>query len=213
LARISLADLRERVYHRVEENRVFYAVEQVDEAINEALRVLNLFTGYNQDTVTLAPSVAGRVFYDIPASVIVPFQVIFERKSLEKTSISGLVRLVPDAFSQSSLAFGRPFYWAPIGIRKFALVPQDRRGGGELEVVGVMEPTPLVAPADSAQLADEFSELVEDYAFYTLTLAEGGAIFADASRLYQKFLGRMKELNMYQTMKNPQYFIDGKVAA
>lgn len=205
---IPLSELQARVYRRVEDNSLFYPEYQVTNAINEALQVLNLFTGYYQTTLQIGLSVANRFFYNIPNNMIFPMQVYIDQRMIYKSPLSDTCRMVTNFLRNDQLQDGSPLYWVPIGIRLFVLTPADTTGGRQLEVVGVVEPPVLAASTDVAQLSDSWMELIEDYAFYTLVLTEGGKIFADASKLFQKFQKRMGELQMWQLQINPRYFVE-----
>lgn len=205
---ITLSELEARVYRRIEENFLFYPKYQVDNAINEALQVLNLFTGYYQSTLTIGVTVATRFWYDVPNTMIFPMQVYVDRRMIFKASLSSTCTSIRDFLSANNLNDGGPLYWIPIGIRAFIVTPADTTGGRSLEIVGVVEPPVLTSSADVAKLSDSWLELVEDYAFYTLVLVEGGKIFADASKLFQKFQKQMRELQMWQTQINERYFVE-----
>lgn len=196
------------MYRRVEDNSLFYPPYQVVNAINEALRTLNLFTGYYQATATVGVSVAGRFFYYNPVSIIFALEVYIDRRMLYRSPLSSTARARTDFLRADTLQDGDPLFWIPLGTSKFIVTPADTLGGRALEVVGVSEPPLLISGTDISVLADDWLELVENYAFYTLTFTEGGKIFADASKLFQHFQRRMKDLQIWTTMTNPRYFVE-----
>ena len=60
-----LQDLDLRVLDRLEGNSLFYVQSERYNAINEALRVLNIFTGFTQGVVSVPGGTqAGRYIYD-----------------------------------------------------------------------------------------------------------------------------------------------------
>lgn len=204
---LTLAGLRTRVYNRIENNSLFYPTVTVDLRINQAIQNVNLFTGFNQARTGGGFSVANRLIYNCPPGVIFPMKIFLEGKELLKTPLQSMVQGARQILKPAT---GRaPSYWIPIGLRQYCIYPAPL-GGKFIDIWGVTEPAKLVNPTDTMTLADEHANLVEDRAFITLTLKEGGKIFTDASKIYPKWLVRMKDLRMWEEFTNPKYWVDVK---
>lgn len=205
----TLADLDARVLDRLDNNSIFYPTSERYSAINEAIKVLNIYTGFLQTTVSISGGTqSGKLFYNVPSSVLFAEAVIFNNRPLRRSSIGSLGRRYRDWTSHTTVNFGAVADWAPVGLRKIAIHPADNTGGVSLQISGVQEPVKLALVGDSVQIPDEFIEIMEEYASFTLQLKEGGKIFSDASLLYQRFLHRMKELGRWTGLRQPRYFVE-----
>lgn len=201
---VTLAQMRTQVYHRLEENVLLYGQSEVDDAINEQLRVLNCWTGWYQQTVGFTQlSIPKRFFYDIPAPIVIPLNVKWDRKGLDKSSLTDAVMTTRDVLTRTSAVDGPPRYWVPLGLRKIAMIPADAVGGRYMEVTGIADPPKLVNASDSFSLSDEYTDAIEDGSFISLVLKEGGKILADALRsVYPQYKAKLMELRRWQTLKN-----------
>lgn len=201
---VTLAQMRTQVYDRVENNTLLYQTGEVDDAINEQLRILNCYAGWFQQTVGFAQlSIPKRFFYDIPAPIIIPLNVKWNRQGLDKSSLTDAIMTTRDVLTRTSAVDGPPRYWVPLGLRKMMLVPADAVGGRYMEVTGIADPPKLVNATDSFSLSNEYAEAIEDGAFISLVLKEGGKILADALRsVYPKYKAKLMELRKWQTLKN-----------
>lgn len=204
----TLAIFREKVYSHVENNTELYTLAEVDRAINEALQVLNLYTGYLQGSVTIGNTQINRFIYDVPSSVLIPEAVYLADRRLFPVSVPAMAMRQREWLRQTTANFGTVRHWIPIGITKFAIHPADATGGRSLKVEGVLEPTPLVNASDIANISDQLADAVQNLAAHVLMLKEGGKIFADASLQYQRFLHDMKSMGRWRTLRQPRYFIE-----
>ena len=202
---VTLAQMDSRVLGRVEGNSGFYQQQQRYDAINEAIRYTNLWTGFLQQRVTVGTTVPGRFVYDVPPQVLIPMSVWFDGKELRKPPLSEMATARRDFLVRTSSVDGMTRSWCCIGLRKVVIIPADMRGGHVLEVGGIIEPTPLVNPGDFISIPDQYSELVEEYAWFTLVLTEGGKVFADAKIAWDKFNRLMHELGIWTMEKNPRF--------
>ena len=202
MPRVTLAQMDAQVLHRIEENSLFYSQSERYNAINENLRILQCYTGWYQQTVPMPTlSIAGRTIYDIPASIIVPLNVRFDLRSLEKSSLDSSAYSSRDVLTKANSA---PRYWIPMGLRKFIMSPGDSIGGRFMEVTGIAEVPQLVNSTDAFTLSDEFADLVEDGSYLSLVLKEGGKVLADAMRdVLPGWKSKLRELSRWETMKNP----------
>lgn len=205
----TLGDLDQRVLDRLEGNSLFYVQTERTGAINEALRVLNMFTGFTQGVVTVPGGTQiGRYIYDQPAGLLFPLAVAFNNRQLRRSTFRALTQRYRLWYQDTTTSFGPVAEWWPIGIQKFGIHPADVVGGLSLAIVGVIEPTLLVNQTDVIVLPDEFTETVVELAAHVLQLKEGGKIFSDASLLYQKFLSEMKDYGRWRYMIQPRYWVE-----
>lgn len=206
----TLAEVREQVYDRLENNTRFYRQTRVDDVINDTVRVLNLLTGYLQTRVFIPSfTIANRRIYDVPAGILIPLRLDLEGKELRKTSLANLSQAHSEWMKETSDSTGLPTSeWAPIGLTKFALWPAPSQAGMSLRVTGVQEPDDLTDDDDVIAFPDEYSEAFENLSSHILPLKEGGLIFSQAALFYTSFLSSAKELSQFQRMKMPQYFVE-----
>ena len=207
---VTLANFRTKVYGRLEGNTRLYPSSTIDRKINEALKVTNLFAGWSQERVTVGFTAVDRVIYRTPAPMLIPLNIYLERQEVMRSPASDLGRTKPQWLRGNG---SKPAYWVPIGISMFALFPTEKRGGQFLEVMGVTEPAKLVNATDTAELSDDFSELVVEYAFMNAVLREPGKVFNDASRIYPVWLKKINELRRWQAQASPKYWVEKEQAA
>lgn len=209
MPQFTLADLESQVYDQLDNNTDFYVQAEVDRAINEAVRTLNLFTGFLQTTSTITGGTqAGRVFYDTPGNILFPIGVRFNTRPLKKSSLRSIGSMHRNWMTHTTVNFGPVADWIPVGTRKFALHPSDSVGSVTLQVIGVQEPTALASATDTVSVPDEHVDTLVNLASHILQLKEGGKIFADASQAYQDFLHGMKTMGRWQKLKQPRYWVE-----
>lgn len=205
---LTLANLETAVLDRLDGNSLLYTTPEVDSDLNDAIRVLNLFTGFNQQSVQVPGfTVINQFLYAVPSPILFPLRVYFNRRQLWKTSLRKLSYTNPNWLRETS-AMGLPVqHWVPMGISTLAIHPADSAGGQELLVSGIAEPTKLVNPGDTITVEDEYAECIVELAADTLQIKEGGKIFADSTALYLKFLSKMREKKRWRSQVNPRYFV------
>lgn len=202
---VTLGELIQQAYDRVENNRAFYPREEVVDIINEGICVFNLFTAFLQETVELPGlTVAGRVFYAVPPPIIIPIRIQYEGRLLEPYALSNIDQAVPDWLKHNSNSEGYPpQQWVPIGIDKFALYPADAEGGRSVQVTGVIEPPPLVEDDDEMIFPVEIGNTFSDYCAHALQLDEGGATFKTSELIYKSFLSDVSAQSYLTTIRQP----------
>lgn len=207
----TLADLDGRVLDRLEGNSLFYVQTERTNAINEALRVLNVFTGFNQGTVNVPGGTQiGRYIYDQPFGTLFPMAIAFNGRQLRRSTFRALTRDHRLWTQQNTINYGPVAEWWPIGIQKFGIHPADMMGTLTLAITAVIEPPLLVNQTDQTIVPDEFTEALIELAAHVLQLKEGGKIFADASVLYQKFLSEMKDYGRWRYMAQPRFWVESQ---
>lgn len=202
----TLADLRSAVYDRLENNQAFFRPARVTSIINEAIKVINLFTGFYQGSVTLY-SVANQLKYSTPDGMIFPLRAQFNGVNLDPIAINQIGKDYRDWATSTTDKDGPVARWVPIGINYFCLNPIDSLGGQSIYITGVLEPPLLVDDTDTMVLDDEYVTLIAEYGGMVAPLSEGGAPSANAMALYPNFLRIMRSLTMYRQVTMPRYFV------
>jgi hypothetical protein len=202
----TLADFETRVWTKLDNNQQLYQQSSVDRLINEASRVVNLFSGFSQSQVAIGLTVANWQWYRVPAPIVFPMQIFMENRLLYKSSAGSTAATDRKWIRGGSGSYTRT--WIPVGTRMFGINPTDPSGGKYLECWGITTPALLVNPGDSLVLDDEYAELIVEYAFLNLVLKEGGKPFADASKGYQNGIKRMRSLQRWEGKINPRYFAE-----
>jgi len=204
----TLADLKQRVWDRVDNNVDLYPASEVTSELNEAICAYNLYTGVIQGYAHVPGyTIANQVVYSVPTGILVAQHVAFEGRTLSKVSIRKISLLRRNWLTETTTATGPVARWVPIGIDTLAIHPADAVGGKDLLVSGIAEPTPLVDDADTITLPDEDAEAIEELAGATIVLKEGGKAFADVSLLYRRFLSTVKQKMLWQSAKLPRYWL------
>jgi len=203
----TLSQMRSMVWAALDNNTGFYPQAEVTGALNEQVRVANLFVGFIQDSATITTQ-AGRYFYAIPAPMVIPLAVSIDGKRLNRCAFPTLARRNRNWLKETTANSGPVMTWVPLGIRRLAIYPADAIGGHTLTVEGVVDPTPLVNGTDVVDAADEALDGIQQMAVHVLQLKEGGKIFADSTSQYQNFLRQMKLMEMYDDVKHPRFFLE-----
>lgn len=200
--------LEDRVWKTLDSNTTFFPEAQVLAALNEGLRRLNLHLGISQATVAIPTfSVANQLEYSVPAGILIPLRVFYERRELSKTSLRTLGRKFRSWATDSTTAQGPVARWAPVGITQFVIHPRCASGDRLLEVQGIAPITPLVNQTDVVTLEDQWAELLVDYARIRVLLKDSAKTFADASLGYQRMMGMLKTATIWKSMQFPRYFV------
>lgn len=194
------------MYSRLDGNTVFYPQVQVDAMINEAAKVVNLFTGFAQDRVFGGISVQNWMIYRVPSPVIVPMKIYLNEKEVRASTIDDTSQ--DDRYWLRGRTSRREICWVPVGTTLYCLTPPDGVGGRTIEVMGIVTPYVLVNPTDYLAMDDDSANLIEDYCVMNLTLKEGGKTFADASKGYTDWLKQIRELQVWGRNNNPNYWVE-----
>jgi hypothetical protein len=206
---VTLAQLTTRVYDRLDGNSLLYTQANITDALNECIRVTNANIGWLQATIQVPGlSQPGRVFYDVPAGILVPMRVQFEDAYLQKFFLNSIGKACSTWVTDTTATTGMPVSsWVPMGFSKFAIHPADSQGGSPIIVTGIAEPAPLVNRADIIPIPNEFSDLIVNLSAQVLTLKETGALFKQSSLWYQQYMSLMKKYMLWRTMIMPRYFV------
>lgn len=210
MPRLTLQSLIDRVYDKVDGNALLYPEVELIAAINEGVRVTNLFVGFQQISAEIPYyTQKNRIWYDTPNGMVFPLRVQFENRYLEPTSIEALGRRSPQWTTETTTnTLSAVSSWIRFGFKRFGIHPADGVGGRMLLVTGIAEPIPLVNPTDTIVFSNDQMAAFDLYAAHLLTLKESSQQFASNSSEYQDFLRLIKKLTIWKTtFVAPRYFI------
>lgn len=212
MPRLTLLDLKNQVYSRLEDNNLMYSGDEVRDSINDALRTLNMMCGWYQGTFSVpggGTTIADRTIYDVPSQILFPQRVVWAGKVLEKSSLATTSNEWPNWMKDTSSNNGTPTSrWVPIGITKFAIHPADSLGGATLQVTGISNPDILVNDSDAAYIPKEGVTAVVDYSAHAVQCKMQGLPFMQSLGMYRNFESLMK-LNKYWTSyRQPNLYYD-----
>ena len=204
----TLAELQSSVYARLENNTLFFPAAEVTDIINEALRAINIVTGFYQGTPDSLISVAGKLVYNVPAGMLYPQRVQFEQTQLDAIPITRIGQDYRTWATDTTNKLGPVARWIPVGIDKFCIHPADSVGGSRIFVTGVLETPVLALPDDAMTLDEEWADMVVEYCASRLPLNTSGPSTSAALSLYSKsYIPSLKALTNLSSMKWPKFFI------
>lgn len=175
----------------------FWSATEANDAINEALRYFNLFTGYWRGTGTTATT-ANISFVAVPGTLTYRTRVYVAGRVLTRTSIVGLYRTRRNWRTQATNTGGEvPTVireWAPVGLGSIAIWPRDPVGGTSLSFDAVKLTPILTADGQNLDLGEEELELVVAEALWILSFKRP-SIMPAMQEKHQKFLQGCFERN------------------
>lgn len=193
---ITRATLRARLQDRYTGDP-FWSDTEANDALNEALRYFNLFTGYWRGTAT-ATTTAGSPFVAVPGTLTYRTRVSRAGLVFTRKSIVELYRMRRDWRTQTT-ATGAPVpttirEWAPIGLATIAIWPTDLVGGTTLTFDAVKITPILTLDAQFLDLGLEELTLILDEALYILSFKRPSILEAMKPK-HQLFLEGCLERN------------------
>lgn len=195
-ASITRATLRARLQDRYTSDP-FWSATEANDAINEALRQFNLYTGYWRGTTT-ATTTINSPFVTVPGTLTYRTRVTRAGATLTRKSIVELYRSRKNWRTQTT-ASGSPVpatirEWAPIGLGSIAIWPTDAVGGTTLTFDGVKLTPTLTADGNFLDLGDEELKVILDECLYILSFKRP-SILAQMKPKHQQFLQACLERN------------------
>ena len=185
---VTRADLRDRL-RTMWEGVPFWTEDDANDALNEALRAFNLFTGYWRQTETL-PGAAATHEYALSGILLYRTRLLWEGLPLYNTSMWALSNLRPNWWLETAGETGvptRPYLWAPMGLQLVMLWPAPA-GGGTLTVEGSAETPSLEFEDDSLDLGRDQLQAIVGMALHLASFKEGAERFEATKRYYTDFL-------------------------
>lgn len=167
---VTLAQLRAQLTARYTGDP-FWVTQEANDAINEALRWFNAYTGYWRTTTT-AVTVANTPFVTVPGTLTYRTRVYRPGRALTQKSIVELYRqrrnwrtdLTTDGGDVPTVIRE----WAPVGLGQIAIWPADP-GGTTLTFDGIRLTPILTADAQFLDLGQEELNLLLAEALWILT--------------------------------------------
>lgn len=202
---ITRATLRARLQDRYTGD-AFWTATEANDALNEALRWFNLYTGFWRVTATAVTGVAAR-FISVPGTLTARTRVFRSGKVLTKYSIVEFYRYIRDWRTQSTTDGGNVpstiRAWAPIGLGSIAIWPADAAGGTTLTFDGVKVTPILTADGQFLDLGNEEVALILSEALYALGFKRP-SLLATLQPLHAFFLKGCLERN--DQLRTSSYF-------
>lgn len=175
----------------------FWTDQEANDAINEALRTFNVYTGYWRGTVT-ALTTQFSPFVTIPASLTYRTRVYRPGRALTQKSIVELYRQRRE-WRTDFTTDGPPTptvirEWAPLGLSTIMTWPTDGVGGTVLTFDGVRLTPVLVADGQFLDLGQEELTLILAEAIWILTFKRPSLI-AEMREKHLQFLRGVMDRN------------------
>lgn len=208
MPQFTLGEIDARVLDRLDRNDGLYPTLERYNQINDAIKVVNLLTGFTNSTIGVPGyTVKSQLIYPTPAGIIFPMRVYYEGRQLERVSIRS-ISMRFRSWTTDRASQGHPVQrWVPLGIGMFAIHPMDTLGGNDIQVNGISEPAVLLNADDFIVIEDQWATLIENLAAQVLQLKESPAIFSSASAIYQEFIRGIKQYIFWQKMVMPRYYL------
>lgn len=180
------------------EGVAFWTSTEATNAINEALLMWNLLTGYWKKTISITTT-AGNFEYALPTTLVFGTRVSYETKPLAPTDMHSMDNGQPGWQAQTTASGGNvptsPKKWLPISVDLIAIWPADAVGGHTLTVDGVSQTPRLVNAGDYIDIGEDMLNAILGYALHVAALKEGGARFAATMGMFTEFLRAAAEEN------------------
>jgi len=185
------SSLRTRIRERL--IATFWADDEINRLIDEALKMWNALTGYHHQTSTVSLT-SGTRFYDLTTNVA-NFEIFLggelDDTHPSPTSLQSLDTLIP---AWQGAANATISYLAPIGMDQIAIHPPPT-ATTSLYVSNVRTAILPTADGDFIQVGEEDLPAIVDCAHFLGTIKEGGAELKDALPLLQNFLKQASKYN------------------
>lgn len=192
--------LRAMVYDALgQPANTFWRDTEVNQLIQEALRVWNTLTGYWRTRVATEKTVANQVWYTVPGTITSAMRMEWNGKPLAPTSLYDLDFGRPNWEGETTTSGGsvpsEPQMWTPAGLTLVAIWPADAVAQDSLVYDGVAA-TPILSVDDAyIDIGREELTYLLDYIQHIAVFKEGGAEFEATLPLMQEFLQGAAEKN------------------
>lgn len=199
---VTLATLQTRMVERWDSS-VFWTNEEARLALNEALRLYNLFTGFWKKrvvipTVPVAPNGVG-LYYLTDTQLSVNLRMTLNDLPMTLGAVEEYNLARPNWRAEQTDTGEdvptRPMVYLPVGLRRFAIWPKDATGGNSLGVDGVTVTPVLVNGGDFVDLGQEEELALTSEALHIAAFKEGGVRWKATLPLHRHFLGACVDKN------------------
>jgi len=157
-------------------NAMFWVDAELNNAINESLRMWNLLTGAwcAKHSVTLT---AGENWITLPSTITAATRADYMGRSLRSTAVRDLDNGAPGWETMP----GTPRYWAPAALNLIAVYPTNTDTTNSLTIDGIRSTPVLSNDTDSVDLDPGTYDTLLDYARHILLLKLGGREFTESA--------------------------------
>jgi len=208
---ISLSELKSATYSKLEGNQRMYKPAEVTRAINEAIKLANIFSGWFNTTATVpsTATIANRVIYRVPESIIIPEKVSINGVELNKVGLLQLCRNWPEWMSETTESTGySTSRWCPYAFNRIIINPADSIGGAYLEITGIGSPPDLYDDSDVIGVAKDAIPAISDYAAHIVQCKLTGTAFTQSIPMYRTYEKYIKSQRKWLAFKQPNIWFD-----
>lgn len=176
----------------------FWTEADATDALNDALSLYNLLTGYWNTTAALL-TVANAYKYTLPAALTYGMRVAWNGLPLTSTGLFDLDNGRPAWRTETTLTGGavptRPTLWAPTSLQTIVVWPADTVANNTFTCDGVAA-TPVLTTANTKVDLDEAGlGLIVGCALHLTSFSQGSERFAATQPLFAAFLAGAAERN------------------
>jgi len=172
----TFAELQALVRGRLE-SVPYWTDTDIQQAINDALRLWSWLTSYWRKRVNVATS-SSTPLVVVPGTLAQSTAITWAREPLVGVALAELALLAPDwwyARMGTARHPSRPLFWAPVGLSLLALYP-GADAVYQLEVDGVRETPVLFNGGDAIDIGPEELDTLLGYVVHSLALKPGSAL-------------------------------------
>ena len=208
---LSLSELKAATYAKLEGNQRMYKPAEVTRAINEAIKLTNLFGAWFNTTATVpsTATIANRVIYRVPESIIIPEKVSINGVELNKVGLLQLCRNWPEWMSETTASTGYSVSrWCPYAFNRIIINPADSVGGAYLEITGIGNPPDLEDDSDVISIPKDGVPAVSEYAAHIVQCKLTGTAFTQSIPMYRTYEKYVKSQRKWLTYKQPNVWFD-----
>lgn len=187
----TLSDLQSRLQERVESSS-FYATAELTAAINEAIRVWNLYTGTWRRRITHALQVESDPYFALPQTMTFAMRMQAGNTPMDKSSLHDLDQGRP-GWEGETVADGgsvptSPTVWAPVSLTLIAYWPKVTATGVTLTIDGVSAAPVLSSGGEYIDLNPARVNVLLDYAKHYLGIKRGASELAKTMPAHQALI-------------------------
>lgn len=187
---VQLSDLRTSIALRWE-STPYWTNGDMDDAINEALRVWNMLTGYWKTTLNIT-SVANQHYYELSTNLTLATTFSYLNNPMAEESAKGLDNGRP-TWQGENVNTGLdvpsiPKNWVRHGCRLIAIWPALAANGLTIVAEGVAKTPVLTNANDYIDIGQDELAYIEGYALHRCSFKLGGDIWKSTFKYYREFI-------------------------
>lgn len=188
-AAVTLAQLRTSAGLRWEDTP-FWTTADIDDAINEGLRVWNMLTGYWKTTANIT-TVANQHFYTLNTSLTYATIFHYQNNPIMQDVSKSIDNGRPTWQSETTASGGDvptvPKMWMKFGVKLVAFWPAPALVQ-TIVAEGVAKTPVLSAAGDFVDIGEEELAYIEGYAIHRASLKLGGDVWKSTFHFYREFI-------------------------